>query len=110
MIGKNILLEKGLLEKAATIIWFEYSLLSCELKKQTSVAKDQYRGLERVSGYVKKKIIDNKIKREEKGDDKTPKIKKYSKSNLIHDCKHSFHKYQSIKKFDKYFFNQNIHF
>ena len=80
------------------------------MKKQTSVAKDQYRGLERVSGYVKKKIIDNKIKREEKGDDKTPKIKKYSKSNLIHDCEHSFQKYQSIQKFDKYFFNQNIHF
>ena len=36
LTGKDVLPEKDLLEKAATIKRFEYSLLGSELKKQTS--------------------------------------------------------------------------
>ena len=39
LMCKNILPEKGLLEKAAGIKRFEYSPLGSELKKQTDIAK-----------------------------------------------------------------------
>ena len=39
LMCKNILPEKGLLEKAAAIKRFEYSPLGSELKKQTDIAK-----------------------------------------------------------------------
>ena len=38
LTGEDILPEKGLLEKAATIKRFEYSPLGCEFKKQTGIA------------------------------------------------------------------------
>ena len=38
-----VLPEKDLLEKAATIKRFEYSLLGKELKAQTDNAKDKYK-------------------------------------------------------------------
>ena len=38
--GEDVLPEKELLEKAATIKRFQYSLLGNELKKQTGTAKD----------------------------------------------------------------------
>ena len=41
LTGEDVLSEKGLLEKAATIKRFEYSPLGKELKKQTDIAKDQ---------------------------------------------------------------------
>ena len=43
LISKNVLLEKVLLEKATVIKKFEYSPSGSELKKQTGLAKDQYR-------------------------------------------------------------------
>ena len=43
LTGKYVLTEKDLLEKAATIKRFEYSLLGSELKEQTGIAKDQYK-------------------------------------------------------------------
>ena len=42
LTDKDVLLEKGLLEKAATIKRFEYSPLGSDLKKQTSIAGKQY--------------------------------------------------------------------
>ena len=39
LTGQEVLLEKRLLEKAATIKRFEYSPLGSELKKQTDIAK-----------------------------------------------------------------------
>ena len=46
MTGKNVLPEKGLLEKKATTMKkFEYSPLGRELKKQTDIAKTQYQKL-----------------------------------------------------------------
>ena len=41
--GKDVLLEQEVLGKAATIKGFEYLTLGSELKKQTDVAKDQYK-------------------------------------------------------------------
>ena len=43
LTGKGVLPEKDFLEKAATIKTFEYSALGSELKKQTDIAKDQYK-------------------------------------------------------------------
>ena len=43
LTGKDVLPEKDFLEKAATIKTFEYSALGSELKKQTDIAKDQYK-------------------------------------------------------------------
>ena len=42
MTGKDVLTEQDLLEKAAAIKRFEYSLLGKELEKQTRVAENQY--------------------------------------------------------------------
>ena len=39
LMGKDVLLEKGLLGKANAIKKFEYSPLGSELKKQTDIAK-----------------------------------------------------------------------
>ena len=45
---KDVLPEKDLLEKAATIKRFEYSTLRSELRKQSSVAEKQYQKLDKV--------------------------------------------------------------
>ena len=47
LAGKVVLPEKDLLEKAATLKRFEYSLLGKKLKPQTDIAKKQYKGLNR---------------------------------------------------------------
>ena len=47
LTGKDALREKDLLEKAATMKKFEYSLLGSELKKQTSIAEKQYKRLDK---------------------------------------------------------------
>ena len=43
MTSEDVLLGKGLLEKATTIKRFEYSPLDISKKKQTDIAKDQYK-------------------------------------------------------------------
>ena len=48
LTGKDVLPEKDLLEKAATIKRFEYSTLRSELRKQSSVAEKQYQKLDKV--------------------------------------------------------------
>ena len=50
LTSRDVLLEKDLLEKAATIEGFEYSPLGKELKAQTGIAKKkkQYQGLDKV--------------------------------------------------------------
>ena len=42
LTGKDVLLEKEMLQKAVTIKSFEYVALYTELKKQTDIAKKQY--------------------------------------------------------------------
>ena len=52
--GKDVLLAKDLLGKAATSQGFEYSQFGSELKKQTDTAKNQYQGLDEVFELNKK--------------------------------------------------------
>ena len=47
MTGKDVLPEKGLLEKTAPIKRYEYSRLGSELRKQTNVAEKQDQQLEK---------------------------------------------------------------
>ena len=42
LTDKNVLLEKDLLDKAATIKRFEYLPLCSEFEKQTDIAETQY--------------------------------------------------------------------
>ena len=46
LTGEDVLPEKDLLKKAATIKRFEYSPLGSMLKKHTGIAKDQYKLLQ----------------------------------------------------------------
>ena len=46
LTGKDVLPEKDLLEKVATMKRFEYWLLISELKKQTDIAEKQYKRLD----------------------------------------------------------------
>ena len=54
MTGKDVLPEKYLLVKAATMKRFENLLLSKELKEQTDIAKKQYQGLNKFFKSEKK--------------------------------------------------------
>ena len=47
LTGNDVLPQKDLLEKAATMKRFEYSPLGKELKKQTSVAEKQYQSFDK---------------------------------------------------------------
>ena len=48
LTGKDILPEKDLLEKAATLKRFEYSQSSKEIKTQTDIAKEHYQRLDNI--------------------------------------------------------------
>ena len=67
-----------MLEKAATLKRFEYSLLGTQFKNQTSVAEKQYQG-------------SNKLFR--------PDGEIYHKSYLIYDIKYSFSEYRNFKEY-----------
>ena len=58
MTSKDILLEKDLLEQAATMKRFEYSPLGKELKAQTDIAKKQYQKLDIYYKFGKESIIE----------------------------------------------------
>ena len=53
MTGKDVLPEKDLLEKAATMKRFKYSPLGKALKAQTEIAKKQYQKLDDTFGFNK---------------------------------------------------------
>ena len=57
LTSKDILLEKDLLEQAATMKRFEYSPLGKELKAQTDIAKKQYQKLDIYYKFGKESII-----------------------------------------------------
>ena len=75
LTGKDIIPEKHLLEKAATVKRFQYSSLDKELKSQTDITKKEYQKLG--DAYEFDKII---------------KKENYSKSNLIYDANHSLYR------------------
>ena len=78
---KDVLPEKELLEKAATMKTFEYSPLGKELKEQTSFAGKQYQKLDNTYEF-----------------DKIIKIENDSQSNLVYDIIYSFYKYYRDRK------------
>ena len=73
-----------MLEKAATMKIFEFSLLGKELQAQTDIAKKQYRKLNKTSEFGKI------IKREK------PTLENY----LIFNYKHIYKFYRDSKKLD----------
>ena len=54
MTDKYVLPEKNLLEKAATMKWFEYSPLGKELKAQTDIAKSSIKNKTMLLSLIKK--------------------------------------------------------
>ena len=86
--SKNVLPEKDLVEKAATMKRFKYSPLGKELKAQTDIAKTLYQKLDDTFEF-------DKIIKKEK-----PTLKKYDRSNLIYDSKYSLYPYYNIKHFN----------
>ena len=81
--------KKDMLEKTAAIKKFEYSPLDSYLKKKLTLQKNNIK-------YFNKREGDKTINK----DDQKPTLKKYKKSDLIYDSKHSFHKYNNIKEFN----------
>ena len=61
MTGKDVLPERDLLEKTATIKRFENSLLGSDLKKQTDIAEKQYKKLNNTYEFdrIKKEKTNN---------------------------------------------------
>ena len=83
-LAKNVLPKKDLLQKAATLKRFQYSL-----KAQTSVAEKQYQGLNKL------------FKPDEKEEPVATDIEKSeitNKSNLMYHNKYSFSEYRNFKK------------
>ena len=90
MTGKDVLPEKDLLEKAATIKRFEYSLLGKELKKKTKVAEKQYQGLNK---FFKPDEKEGPLEiKEEK-----PEI--ISDTKIVYDNKYGFSYFKNVKKY-----------
>ena len=88
--SKYFLPEKGLLEKAAAIKRFQYSLLGEQLKNQTSVAEKQYQK------------FDKAFESDKKAEDKTENKK------LVYDNVFAFYKDHNIKEFSKRSFDLKL--
>ena len=87
--GKDVLPERGLPEKAATMKIFEYLPLCKELKAQNEIAKKQYKKLDKIYECVETM-------------NKKSTLRKCSKSELICGANHSFtNSYIIIKRIDK---------
>ena len=84
-----------MLEKAAALKRFEYSLLSKELKAQTDIAKKQY--LDDTDEFDE--IIN-----------KNSTLKNYSKSDLIYENNRSFKYYRDKRDLKNFLLNQSFHF
>ena len=82
LTGKDVIPEKDLLEKAATMKILEYLPLGIFAFRQSNIAKKQYQKLENTYKY-------DKLITKQK-----PTLKKYNISNLIYGSKYSF--YQNI--------------
>ena len=83
MTSKDVLPEKDLLIKAATMKIFEYLPLGKKLKTQTDIARKEYQKLGNTFEF-------DKIIKKEKAT-----LENYCKSkpNLIYNSNHSFYKY-----------------
>ena len=54
LTGKDVLPEKDLLEKAATVKRFEYLPLGSELKTETDIAKCYIKNLKKLINFIKR--------------------------------------------------------
>ena len=99
---QDVLPEEELLQKAATIKRFEYSPLGIQLKIQTDIVKKkkQYERLDKVYKF-NETIIKN---------DRKPTVRKYNKSNLIHNSNMVFTNIVLLKNLATFFLNQTILF
>ena len=79
-----------MLEKAAAMKRFQYSLLGKEVKKQTSVAEKQYQGIDKIFNHDEKEEPVT-IKKEE--------LLKMEESSLIYDSKYIFSNYRNVGKY-----------
>ena len=91
-----------MLQKAGTIKRFEYSPLGSQLKIQTDIVKKkkQYERLDKVYKF-NETIIKN---------DRKPTVRKYNKSNLIHNSNMVFTNIVLLKNLATFFLNQTILF
>ena len=91
MTGKDVLQEKGLVENTAELKRFEYSPLSKELKKQTSIAEQQYQDFDKAFNYnEKEKPL--KIEKEE------PLT--IDESSLFYNSKSTFNEINNVGKYE----------
>ena len=104
LTSKDLLLEKALLEKAATIKRVDYSPLGKELMAQTDLAKKEYQGLDKafISNMVDKYLNELLIKKEKST------FKEYNKLNLTYN-RLSFYSHSDYEKFYILSLNENIH-
>ena len=95
LTGKYVLPEKDLLERAAELKRYEYSLLGKELKKQTSVAEKQYQNFDKVfkPDEIEQPIT---IKKEQPV---TIKKEITDESSLVYDSKYCFSEYRNVAKY-----------
>ena len=82
-----------MLEKAVALKRFEYSPLASELKNQTSVAENQYQGLNKLFKSDKKEEEPIAIKKEK------PSI--IIESKLMYYSKYSFSDYKNVRKYSE---------
>ena len=90
LTGKDVLPEKNLLEKPATMKRFEYSLLGKELKKQTSVAEKHPQTFDQVFNHDK---IEKPVTLKIEGPLTT------GESSLFYNSKYSFTEFQNAGKY-----------
>ena len=85
MTGKEVLLEKELLEKAAAVKRFKYFLFRKELRRQTSVSEKHFQ-------YQK---FGNAFEFNKKKGDKTKNRRSRAKSHLFYNNYFTFYKYHN---------------
>ena len=90
LTDKDVLAEKDLLEKAAALKRFEYSLLAKELKKQTSVAEKQYQDFDKVINYDE---IEEPLKTEKE------EPLTINESSIFYNNKYTFNEFKNVEKY-----------
>ena len=83
LTGKDVLPEKDLLEKPATIKIFEYLLIGKELKAQTGFAKDQYKFFKDQMNANNNNTEKNESDEDKSDEDKSDENKTLKKFNAI---------------------------
>ena len=105
LTGEDVLPEKGLLEKSATMKKFECLPLGKELKAKADIAKKNQKQKQKQF-----ERLDNTFEFDKTIIKEKPSLKKYNRSNLIYDSKYSFYPYYNIKNFNSLSLGQNINF